>query len=341
MPGRIDLKKHLAGPVVGALASVLVGAGLLLLNLPAGLRLIHLSYDLPFLARPIIKPTDVALVYMDEDSHRELGQPRGAAWDRGVHAKLVERLAADGANAVVFDISFNDPNPAHPDGDQRFARAIKANGRVVMAAEYTFTPEGNPTLIPPYAPFAEGAAALGFVQLLSSQDFLVRRHLHVPGEKSADSYSSLTWEAANLVGAAVAKNPDARATERWFNYYGPTGPGGVIPTVSFQRAIETNELCPSGFFSNKVVFIGGALASQFSGERKDEYRTPYTSEGEFRPGVDVQATQFLNLMRADWLTRARPSLEIISVVLLGLLFGYGLALLVRARPRSWRCSVPC
>ena len=311
------------GDAIGSLLAVTLGVGLLVFHFSLGEKLIHLSYDLPFLHRPITKPDGVVMIYMDDDSHRELRQPYDGPWDRGIYAQLVERLTADQAKAVVFDILFSGPNRNHPEGDERFARAIKANGKVVLCADYTFTADDSPTLIRAIDPFYDAAAsALGFVQVHTDQDFITRRHLHVPFEKEADSYSSYTWEAAALVGAVVTSDPKNRFTERWLNYYGPPG---IIPSVSFHRAITMNAYCPAGAFSNKVVFIGGSLKTKFSGERKDEYRTPYTKGGQFSPAIDVQATQFLNLVRGDWLNRFPAPAEWAVIVLAGLLFGYGLS----------------
>jgi adenylate cyclase len=174
-------------------------------------------------------------------------------------------------------------------------------------------------LYPPFDLLAEVTAAVGFVELITDEDFMVRRQLHVPPEKEADSYSSLSWETATLAGAAATTNPAARLTERWVNYYGPPG---TIPSVSFHRALDTNVI-PFGAFSNKVVFVGGAIRTEFSGKHKDEYYTPY-SRGQLGPGVDVQATECLNLLRADWLTRFTSRQELLIILLAGLGFGFGL-----------------
>ena len=315
------LKQIWRGAAIGAVLATGLGLVLLKANFQISSKLVHSSYDLPFLHRPIIQPPEVVMVYMDDDSHRELQQPYFGPWDRGMHAQLVERLTADGARAVVFDILFSGPNPDHLAGDQRFARAIKANGKVVLGAEYDVTAEGNPTLYRPYDLFYDGAATMGFVQVTPDTDFEVRRHLHVPPLKEADSYSSFTWETANLVGAPVAKDPNQRFAERWVNYYGPPG---AIPHVSFHRAMVTNDFCPAGFFSNKVVFVGSSLKTDYSGRHKDEYYTPY-SKGELGPAVDVQATQFLNLLRGDWLDRTSRNTETVVIILAGILSGFGLA----------------
>jgi len=288
-------------------------------------KLVNPSYDVPFFKRPIVKPAEVMMVLLDDDSHRELNQPYNTSWDRALYARLLDRLTADGARAVAFDILFTDPHPTKPEGDMEFARAIKANGKVVLGAEFTVTADGSPTVIRAIDQFLDAAAGWGIVQFQADQDFMVRRHLHVPS-RDAENFSSLSWQTANLLHEPETLDPENRFKERWMNYYGPPG---TIPGVSFHRSLETNEFCPSGFFSNKVVFVGANLKTYFSGQRKDEYINPYTVKGQFIPGVEVQATQFLNLLRHDWLTRLSPLAENMIVLVSGLLLGIGLA---RFRP---------
>jgi adenylate cyclase len=294
-------------------------------------RIINPSYDLPFLNRSVIRPTEAVMVFLDDDSHRELGQPYNTSWDRSLYARLVDRLTAEGARAVVFDIIFSDPHPTKPEGDAEFARAIKANGKVILGADFTYTGDGSPTVIRAIDQFLDGAADWGLVQLDHDEDLTVRRHFHVPRDSNADQFSSLSWQTAHFLGVPETTNSENRSIKRWMNYYGPSGnpkiPGsGTIPFVSFYLALQTNELCPSGFFSNKVVFVGGNVKTAFSGERKDEYRTPFTVYvNTFVPGVEVQATEFLNLLRHDWLRKLSDPQEYCIVFVLGALFGIGLA----------------
>src|SRR5262249_52829127 len=158
----------------------------------------------------------------------------------------------------------------------KFAAAIKKNGKVVLAAEYKILPGPDITLTGPADEFEDGNAGMGFVQLEPDQDFMVRRALHVPlvkdkGVYIGDSYSSVSWELARVIGLPFATNLQSRFDERWLNYYGVH-----LPNVSFENALTTNGICPAGFFSNKVVFVGSNIKSMYSGQRKDELRTPYT-----------------------------------------------------------------
>ena len=312
------------GGGIGALLAVGTGLGLLLLNLDLGEKLISLSYDLPFRNRPVQAPQELALVYLDDASHVELGQPYTDAWDRGLHALLVERLTAEHARAVGFDILFSSSNTNHPEGDERFARALKDNGKVVLAANYGPSPDGTEMRLNGAIPsFTNAAASSGMVQMYQDQDFIVRRHLHVPGERGYEMFSSLSWEVARLAGAEITKDPNQRYPQRWFNYYGLPE---TLPSVGFANALRTNELCPAGFFSNKVVIVGGNVKIRFSGERKDELRTPYTRGSDFVAAVDAQATETLNLLRGDWLTRPSKAVEVTIFLLTGFLLGYSLPL---------------
>jgi adenylate cyclase len=317
------IKHPWSGAGVGALLAVAFGLGLLLVDCRPGEYLTHLSYDIPFRHRSTAAvPTEAVLVYLDDDSFRDLGQPYDGPWDRGLYARLLERLTAERARAATFDIIFSDANARHPDGDARFAAAIKANGRVVLGGDYEPSAGGGWTLIRGLPDFYDAAAGCGMVQVMPDQDFVVRRHYHVPASRDDDLYSSLSWELARVSGAASAQDPQKRYVERWINYYGPPG---TIPSVGFHTALETNDFCPAGWFSNKVVLVGSSLKTLPANERKDELRTPYTRDG-FCPAVDIHATQLLNLLRGDWLTRTSLSTEIILIALTGILFGYGLSL---------------
>ena len=122
------------GSWLGALLTAL--AGLLAYQLPWSNLFENPSYDLLFFPRSTAIPEEAAIVYLDEDSHQELGQKFNQPWDRHLHARLVERLTAAGARAVVFDIVFSDPG-SEPAADEHFAAALKANGRVVLLNNFS------------------------------------------------------------------------------------------------------------------------------------------------------------------------------------------------------------
>ena len=62
-------------------------------------------------------------------------------------------------------------------------------------------------------------------------------------------------------------------------------------------------------------------------ERRDELRSPYSARDErflFMPAVEVHATLLLNLLHQDWLRRAAPISEWLTLLGVAVLFGYGL-----------------
>ncbi len=318
-----DLKLQGWGRWAGACLTALVG--LVAYQLPWGNPLENLSYDLLFLPRPVVTPPEAAVVFLDEDSHRELNQKFNLPWDRSLHARLIDRLTSAGARAIVFDIVFSDPGPV-PAADDQLAAAIKSSGRVVLAADVVPTAYGidsvsAKSLTPPLELFTAVATAIGSAEMSPDPDLVPRRHL--PGSPD-DLVPSLSWAAAELAKAPVTARPDGRFQPRWVNFYGPPT---TIPNLSYHRALagSAKEL---EIFRDRVVFVGARMLTKFAGERKDEYRTPYSSwtpQQPFMSGVEIQATMFLNLVRGDWLTRLSPSTERLLLLALGLMLGFGLS----------------
>jgi len=298
-----------------------------------GRRMQYLSYELLFAPRPYIHSKEVVLVYMDDDSHEHLNQPHDKAWDRSLHARLLERLKEENARAAVFDVVFDAPGD--PAKDARLARALKEFGKATLAADLVRVDTREESseigtlarkIIPPADMFLESAAGVGTAEMTASQDLFVRQHF---AGSPDDVIPSLTWAAAETLGAEITKTNHAglKFKTRWVNYYGPPG---HLPHVSFWRAISTN--VPAGYFRDKVVFVGAKIVTHYSGERKDEYRSPFSlwiesieTQSQYMPGVEIQATVLLNLLRGDWITRVPFLLDLWLVLIAGLVFGVGLA----------------
>ena len=306
----------IAGLVIGVIAGAL---GVLLIYFAFGNTLKFASYDLLFALRPIIRPTEALVVYMDEDSHAALNQSFTEPWDRNLHAKLLDHLTAARAKAVVFDIHFSGEGP-NPAATTNFARAIRENASVVLGADMTASAGnvrgiGMRRIIQPFEPLADAAADIGSVEVEPSHDLAVRKHLWRPD----DVVPSLSQAAASVYSPGL----QTAHGDKWINYYGPPG---ALPHISYQRALEA----PPEIFKSKVVFIGARLLTRFAGDRKDEFRSPYAlwlKDNVFMPGVEIQATQFLNLIRRDWLVRSNA--EPWTVAFIGILAGLALA---RLRP---------
>jgi adenylate cyclase len=307
----------------GAGAVLAATVGWFLHTFPIGHSLRYASYDILHVWRGDIQPADTVLVYMDEVSHEELQQPYNTAWDRRIHAKLVDRLMAAGAKAIVFDVVFSDPSD--PAADNEFARAIKQSGRVILAADNVPVGEKAKKMTPPLDLLRDAAADMGSAETIPDSDFTIRRHT------PEDTLPALSWVAAAFLKTKATEEADPGG--KWLLYYGPPD---HFTWRSYHEALDRTKT-EDNFFRDKTVFVGVRLMTKFSGQRKDEYRNPYSSflarasgRGNQRPfisGVEVQATAFLNLMRGEWLTRAGLGWERAALVLIGFAAGFGLVLL--------------
>jgi adenylate cyclase len=321
----VSVKQSWWGILIGVILSVFSGAFLLVS--PHGEAVINFSYDAFYPMRGTIKSSDVVLLYLDEESHTVLDQPYDSPWDRTLHADLLKRLTKENAKAVVFDIVFS--GPTDPEADKALADAIRDNGRVILAADFVFIPTGvgeARRVDPPYNIFYEAAKEqIALDVVYPDSDLTVRRYL--PGTKETP-FPMEAWSAAKMVGAPVTSDPQRQNTPFWMNYYGPGGMQGV----SFYKVFDPVSIggLPTNYFSGKVVFVGAKFATKYSGDRKDEYQTPFShlpwveNYQKFVSGMEIQANAYLNLINQDWLRRPAPATELFMIVLLGMLTGAGL-----------------
>jgi adenylate cyclase len=322
------VRKNWRAALIGA---ILCGAIGWFLMSPFGEKLAHWSYDIPFALRGPIYPTEAVIVYMDEQSHLNLGQPYDRPWNRSLHATLLNRLTADHAAGVVFDIVFGDPG-SNPDADQKLAEAIKKNGKVILAADYRTGGYGDATVTtgeltfdPPLDLFYNAADGRCGSDALYPDDDLYMR-VYKPADPKNDVIASEAWAAGSMLNAPFTQNPSNKFAPFYLNYYGPSST--TIPSVSFYMAITNNSGLPTNFFTGKMVFVGARVFTMFSGDRKDAYPTPFSYvDKKFTCGVEVHTTAFLNLLRNDVLRRLPASVEYAVMVLTGLLAGAGLTLL--------------
>ncbi len=305
--------------VPGAALAVL--CGLMLWKMPLGEPWVNASYDYLFRFEARAVTNRVTLILMDNEAFDQFHQVRGQPWDRGLHARLLDRLADDGCALVVFDSFFQQPGD--PTQDEALAEAMRRQHHIVLMAEQaqvTIPRLAGTQPTPPSEPFL-GATGTnwGVAWLDPDLDLIVRRHWPFP---SPGPYPSLPWTAARLAGAQLSETPQ----ERWLRYYGRDG---AAARLSYRFALDR----PTNYFRGQIVFIGTAPETSVPGSKTDEdkFSTPYTRwTGESNGGVEILITSFLNLMNGDWLRRPAWWLEALTLVASGLLLGGGLC-----RMRLW------
>ncbi len=320
-------------------ATALLGLALIAHSGPQNPLFVRTSYDLLHRIAPAPQTpsngTPVVIVYLDLPSYINEHEDPARPWPRQLHARLLDRLTASGARAVVFDVVFGGAGP-DTTADDSLVAAIRRHGHVFLAAEFTGK-SGRDTVtdrfratkvVPPYEPFADAAAAWGIASHGIDDDYVVRRPL---AALNRDKTPSLTWAAATHLRLPVTQQPDSEeaAQRAWLRYHGPPL---TVPFVSYSDVLSTNGV-PDEFFRGRIVFIGARPMTGLFGARQDEFRSPFHSWGHkelFMPGVEVHATQMLNLLGGESLRRLAPGWEFALVLLAAM--GGGASVWLRPNP---------
>jgi len=315
-------RKRLAAALIIALIGVVWGLMLWQLNIGQGLR--RASYDLPFLFGEHQPPENIVLIYLDEASHRELGQPLAQPWDRRMHAKLVDRLAAGGARMIVFDILFHDENT---DQDKVFAAAIQKHGNVVLAGELVRNESeagSQESLLLATPDLRRAALGWGLTSIPIDPDGVVRQVHHQIATDFGDKPSLSEFVRNSVQGRARANTDDFE----FINYYGPAG---TFRGFSYAGVMLDGRI-PEGTFRDKIVIVGARQQAGISDAGKDTFSTPYARlTGELTPGMELHATAIANLLNDRGISHMKPTQEIYPILISSILFAAAACLLSPTR----------
>ena len=173
------------------------------------------------LSAPHASALPLVILAIDEPSFQALQ----VQWPfpRSLHAQLLERLHADGAAAVGFDVVFAEPSS--PAEDEAFARAIAASGPVVLAATQEMIESGNAALwtqVQPLPQLLAAGAVAGDISVRPDDDYVVRRQANGAGSFAAE----------------LARHAKPTAAPRDTQLIEYLGPRGTIDTRSYYQAVE-------------------------------------------------------------------------------------------------------
>lgn len=286
-----------------------VFCGIVLWKTPLGAPLINTSYDELFRFSSRTVTNKVAFIMMDNESFDALQQTRGQPWDRALHARLLDKLAADNCAVVVMDSFFAKPRDLQK--DEALAHAMSGQRKIVLMAEQALVEHPDLHGVRPIVPaepfFTASQTNWGVAWVNPDPDGVVRRHWPFP---SPGPYPSLPETAAQAAGATLDESP----RERWLRYYGQQPPW---TRISYSLALKQS----ANFFRGKIVFIGTEPKTSLSDNEPDEFRTPYSRwTGESSAGTEIMITTFLNLMNDQSLRRS-TWLEGIVLLVVGVVGG--------------------
>jgi adenylate cyclase len=156
-----------------------------------------------------------------------------------VHAKVIDRLHADGAKVIAYDILFDSVKKQ----DDRLIRSIDRAGNVVLVAKEK---DGRWTNVFGGTDLATIGSSAGTPELPADTDGAVRRiGYEVNGVKSF-----AIAVAERFTGHQIPRSALGGSTA-WIDY---AGPEGTIPTVSFVDVLRGK--VPASFFRGKIVVVG-------------------------------------------------------------------------------------
>lgn len=276
------------------------------------------TYDLRFrnMRGAIPLEPSIGIIAIDDKSIAELGR---YPWTRTEYARLLEKLKAAQAKAVLFDAFF--PERENLVSDQKFAAATKKAGNVVLAVLFEFDKDGQVKGVTRSLPEIERSAlGVGHINLQPDEDGVNRRSpllVEFEGkttpslgmmaamlaldekEYAADSFEVVLGERHIPVGENYSM---------WVNF---TGPPGGYPRFSFTDIV--NGRIPAEQLKGKVLFIGATALGVY-----DMRVTPYHGN---TPGVEIHATIADNIISDRFVRQGglEALLDMVFIVVLGAL----------------------
>lgn len=267
-------------------------------------------YDIATTSLPAEPSDDVAIVAIDELSLNRIGR---WPWQRDVHADIIRKLHAAGAETIVFDILFPEPSP----DDEALARAMADHGNVVLPIHLS-PPASNYLLSEqlPTAQLASAAAALGHAHAELDTDGVAR------GLYLYNGLGRHLWPSLSAAATRTAKpNTSSHAAPPFVNVRDGfhavplAGGAGTLPTHSYVHVL--NEPANPGLFKGKTVFVG-ATAAGFG----DILPTPFSGLSRPMSGVEFHANAYSALSQELMIKPtprwAGPGLALATILLLAI-----------------------
>jgi CHASE2 domain-containing sensor protein len=256
-------------------------------------RLENDTVDVRFGLRPATQPSDVVVVGIDDATFSDLG----VRWPfpRSLHARAIDRLHADGAKAIVYDVQFTEPTTSRQ--DLALFDAVRRAGNVVLATTET-DGAGHANVLGGDRNVARAHAVAATSNLPSDAGGVIRRYPY-----AALGRTSVAVAAAAEAGRPISPDRFPRAGA-WIDFRGPPG---TIKTVSFSDLIR-GKLDPR-VFAGKVVVVGATAPTL-----QDVHPTSTASHNPMT-GAEIQANAIWTALHGNPL-RSAPGWEVVIAILI-------------------------
>ena len=280
-----------------ALSLTILGLGFL--ATPWGKTWESFSYDILFLLRgELATPNDIVVVAIDESTFDEIDLQW--PWPRSIHADLIESLSQSGARTIAFDLLFSEPSVIGE--DEILAEAIEESGKVILASDINVVENKQFGFVQekvvepsPLLELMDKTNPVGYINLgLNSQG--VRK---LQAKKGA--YISFSIQAARHFKREDLTK-DITGGDLHINFVGPPR---SIKTISYHEALDAEELLPTDYLKNKLVFVGFSTPSEASTESAmtDHFSVPFSRWGSgLMAGVEIHANAAHNYLTNSFIT---------------------------------------
>jgi adenylate cyclase len=331
-------------PLLGALLAGLLALAAGQLDLSQRLENLLLDWNLRGLAARQAPDPDIVLLDIDEPTLEAMVPEYGRyPWTRAVYGALLEGLARQKPQAIVFDILFTDPHKEHVADDVYFIKTaqrlpnvyfpmVRLNAgtetaqqgyplRELKGAEAT--PQAEPTaraalLLP--LPGLAATGRMGAINIIADPDGVIRRYpLYL--ESGGWRIPSLPARVAGDFGFAVPIDT-ASLPLIW---HGQRGAYHTVPFHSVYFDLDRRQpQRPANEFAGKIVIIGTTASGL--------HDLKLTPVGADYPGPEIIATALDNLKNGERLHEvpvrlAAPLFATLAVLLLALAFVRGVSVL--------------
>src|SRR4051812_31911364 len=290
------------------------------------------SVDARFSVRGDEKPpSDLVVVGVDAQSQLKLNEQW--PFPRSYHARVIDKLKADGAKIIAVDIAISQPSKLKPrfcdfagdkfpPDDCALLEASAAAKNLVFSA----TEVGKGQSIPFVGQTATPAimkqlgARAGYTGIVDDSDGGARRYLYGFNGLKSFAIAVAERETGKPVPASIFTDEGESA---WIDFYG--GPG-TIPTVPYWQVYEGKT--PPGVFRGKTVVVGAT-----DPVLKDVFHSS-TSGDQLMSGPELQAHAIGTVRAGNPLRRSSEAVDLLLIVVLGLV-----APLAALRLRLWGLAV--
>jgi CHASE2 domain-containing sensor protein len=257
-------------------------------------RLENDTIDMRFSARGASSAPDLVVVAIDDRTFSELR--RQWPFPRRFHASVIDRLAADDARAIAYDVQFTEPTDKRD--DLALYESIAQSKVPVVLATTEVNASGKTNVLGGEGVLQQAHAVAAAANLPAESGGIIRRYPYsLLGLKG---FAAATSQAA---GAAIGRSRFSH--DRALIDF--RGPPGTIRTVSYADVLE-GHVKPQ-VFRGKIVVVGATSATL-----QDIHQTSTTSASPMA-GPEIQANAIWTALHDNPLQPTPGWLALLAILL--------------------------